>query len=263
MSLLPDSGIGYMIVNSPNAGLTLGTNANCTRRAGHCRQLPAATERWCRSSCRARPQAAAYTFAVGSTGAIPARRSASRSTKATPRPSPTSGAPSSTPSTTSTTRSTASSATSPTGTHGHDATIIPMLALQGNLAMPERLPATSPTYLMATLRCTQTGSGTFNGTIIGPGGLTLQSGNVTLGGAQHLHRRHGGERRHAHHRQHRLDHRQPHGQSGRQLRQQRHGQHAGRCGRLNQGTLHQQRHVPRQPRQRRHGDQHRHARPAR
>ena len=117
------------------------------------------------------------------------------------------------------------------------AIVIPMLALQGNLALPNGFLSSFPTYLMGGLTLQQTGSGTLSGPIIGPGGLTLQSGNVTLAGRQHLCRRHDGERRHAHHRQHRLDRRQPHGQSRRHLRQQRHGEHARASWQLNQGSF--------------------------
>src|SRR5262249_16490065 len=68
------------------------------------------------------------------------------------------------------------------GTHGTMATLIPMLALQGNLTLPNGFLSSFTTYLMGGLTLQQTGSGTFNGPITGPGSLTLQSGNVTLGG---------------------------------------------------------------------------------
>ena len=48
--------------------------------------------------------------------------------------------------------------------------MIPLLALQGNLATPNGFAATSMTYLMSNLNVTQTGSGTFSGNIFGPGG---------------------------------------------------------------------------------------------
>ncbi len=69
------------------------------------------------------------------------------------------------------------------GTNGTTAYIIPMLALQGTLALPDKFSSTFPTFLMSNLTVNQTGSGTLGGAITGPGGLTLQSGNVTLGGA--------------------------------------------------------------------------------
>lgn len=69
------------------------------------------------------------------------------------------------------------------GTDGTTATIIPMLALQGNLTLPNGFLSSFTTFLMGNLAVNQTGSGTLGGAITGPGGLTLQSGNVTLGGA--------------------------------------------------------------------------------
>jgi uncharacterized protein with beta-barrel porin domain len=68
------------------------------------------------------------------------------------------------------------------GTNGTTATIIPMLALQGNLTLPNGFLSSFTTFLMGGLTLQQTGSGTLSGPIFGPGGLTLQSGNVTLGG---------------------------------------------------------------------------------
>ena len=65
------------------------------------------------------------------------------------------------------------------GTSGY---IIPMLALQGTLALPNGFAASFPTFLMSDLTVQQTGSGSLGGAITGPGGLTLQSGNLTLGG---------------------------------------------------------------------------------
>jgi autotransporter-associated beta strand protein len=66
---------------------------------------------------------------------------------------------------------------------GGSAVIIPLLALQGNLALQNGFNATFPTYLMAATTLQQTGSGTFTGSIFGPGSLTLNSGTVTLAGA--------------------------------------------------------------------------------
>jgi uncharacterized protein with beta-barrel porin domain len=57
------------------------------------------------------------------------------------------------------------------------------LALQGNLTLPDGFLSSLPTFLMADLTVQQTGSGALNGPIAGPGGMTLQSGNLTLGGA--------------------------------------------------------------------------------
>ncbi|MFZ5782889.1 MAG: autotransporter outer membrane beta-barrel domain-containing protein, partial [Pseudomonadota bacterium] len=68
------------------------------------------------------------------------------------------------------------------GTAGTTATIIPMLALQGNLTLPNGFLSSFTTFLMGNLTLQQTGSGTLGGPILGPGGLALQSGNVTLNG---------------------------------------------------------------------------------
>ncbi len=69
------------------------------------------------------------------------------------------------------------------GTAGTNAVAIPLLALQGNLALQNGFAATFPTYLMAPVTLQQTGSGAFNNAIFGPGSLTLNSGTVTLAGA--------------------------------------------------------------------------------
>lgn len=66
------------------------------------------------------------------------------------------------------------------GYHGTNVTA--MLALQGKLMLPNGFVSNLPTFLMSDLTLQQTGSGSLNGPITGPGGLTLQSGNVTLGG---------------------------------------------------------------------------------
>jgi autotransporter-associated beta strand protein len=66
---------------------------------------------------------------------------------------------------------------------GTTVTVIPMLALQGNLGLLNGFAATFPSYLMAATTLQQTGSGTFFGSIMGPGSLTLNSGTVTLAGA--------------------------------------------------------------------------------
>ena len=57
-----------------------------------------------------------------------------------------------------------------------------MLALQGAFG-PERVPVELDNVPDGRLTLQQTGSGTLTGPIIGPGSLTLQSGNVTLGAA--------------------------------------------------------------------------------
>lgn len=68
------------------------------------------------------------------------------------------------------------------GASGTTGFVIPMLALQGTLNLPDQFQADFPTFLMGNLTVQQNGSGVLNGSITGPGGLTLASGNLTLGG---------------------------------------------------------------------------------
>ena len=68
-------------------------------------------------------------------------------------------------------------------TSGNTGILAAILALQGNLALPSGFATGFSTYLMAGTTLQQTGAGTFNGSIFGPGGLTLQSGAVTLAAA--------------------------------------------------------------------------------
>ena len=69
------------------------------------------------------------------------------------------------------------------GAPGTSGFIIPMLALQGTLNLPDQFQTDFPTFLMSNLTVQQNGAGVLNGSIMGPGGLTLGSGNLTLGGA--------------------------------------------------------------------------------
>lgn len=69
------------------------------------------------------------------------------------------------------------------GAPGTSGFIIPMLALQGTLNLPDQFQTDFPTFLMSNLTVQQNGSGFLNGSIMGPGGLTLGGGNLTLGGA--------------------------------------------------------------------------------
>jgi uncharacterized protein with beta-barrel porin domain len=169
-SQLPDSGISYMIVNAPGNGVPTGAG-NCSDGGGPptCLQsgtvsvfLPGQTQ-------------AAYSFTLGDGNAA--------------TPYGVQVTPSSPPSNLGRTffenldylydpingfvgyRA---------GRNG--ATIVPMLALQGNLALPDGFQSSFTTFLMSNLSVTQTGAGTLGGAITGPGGLTLQSGSVTLGG---------------------------------------------------------------------------------
>jgi len=175
-SQLPDSGISYMIVNAPGNTVPVGTG-NCSdgRRTPHdCLQsgtvsvyLPGQTQ-------------PAYTFTLGD------------------------GSNPSTPFGVQVTQSAGASNLGRTffnnlnylydpingfvgvqaaGTAGTMVTIIPMLALQGNLTLPNGFLSSFTTFLMGNLTLQQTGSGTLGGPIIGPGGLALQGGNVTLDGS--------------------------------------------------------------------------------
>lgn len=69
------------------------------------------------------------------------------------------------------------------GARGTNGFIIPMLALQGTLNLPDQFRTDFPTFLMSNLTVQQNGSGVLHGSITGPGGLTLGRGNLTLGGA--------------------------------------------------------------------------------
>ena len=63
------------------------------------------------------------------------------------------------------------------------ATINPLLALTGTLALPNGFSTDFNTYLMANTTLSQTGTGTFSSTISGPGGLTISGGKVNLLGS--------------------------------------------------------------------------------
>ena len=61
--------------------------------------------------------------------------------------------------------------------------IVPLLAMQGTLSVQNGFATTLPGVLMADTTLLQAGAGTFSGAISGTGGLTVGSGNVTLAGA--------------------------------------------------------------------------------
>ena len=63
------------------------------------------------------------------------------------------------------------------------ATLDPMLALTGTLALASGFTTDFDAYLMGNTTFSQTGTGTFSGTISGPGGLTISGGTVNLLGS--------------------------------------------------------------------------------
>ncbi|WP_422033789.1 autotransporter outer membrane beta-barrel domain-containing protein [Reyranella sp.] len=63
------------------------------------------------------------------------------------------------------------------------ATLNPMLALTGTLALRNGFTTDFDAYLMGNTTFSQTGTGTFSGTISGPGGLTISDGTVNLLGS--------------------------------------------------------------------------------
>jgi autotransporter-associated beta strand protein len=63
------------------------------------------------------------------------------------------------------------------------ATLNPMLALTGTLALSNGFSTDFDTYLMGNTTLSQTGTGTFSSTISGPGGLTISGGTVHLLGS--------------------------------------------------------------------------------
>jgi autotransporter-associated beta strand protein len=179
LPLLPDSGIGYMYIQVPNGGITT-TSTGCTTNAP-C--LPNGTVVQIYLPGQTQP-VASYVYTVGASGNNPTQPFGVQVEQGPDKaPSvnvgrgffggfdylydPINGFVGYRLST----------------TQGNTGVLIPLLALQGNLALPNGFSATFPTYLMANLSLQQTGSGTFNGQIMGPGGLALQSGAVTLAGA--------------------------------------------------------------------------------
>ena len=175
-SQLPDSGISYMIVNSPGNTVPTTRSSACTA-SGQADCLISGTVQVFLPG----QTTAAYSFVVGDTS-NPSMPYGVEVSKNNPPPS-------------NLGRTFFENLTylydpingfvgyRAAGTNGTIATIIPMLALQGNLALPSGFLSSFPTFLMSNLTLNQTGSGTLGGAITGPGGLTLQSGNVTLGGA--------------------------------------------------------------------------------
>ena len=179
-SVLPDSGISYMIVNSPGNDVptererkdcTAGkTDADCLKAGSKVEvYLPGQTQAAYSFTVVDQPGAATIPYGVEVTKNDPPPSNLGRTffENLTYVYDPINGF-------------VGYRATNKDGT---DAVIIPMLALQGNLTLPNGFLSSFTTFLMSGLTVNQTGSGTLGGPIIGPGGLTLQSGNVTLGGA--------------------------------------------------------------------------------
>jgi autotransporter-associated beta strand protein len=63
------------------------------------------------------------------------------------------------------------------------ATLSPLLALTGTVALANGFATDFETYLMGNTMLSQSGTGTFSGAISGPGGLTVSGGRVNLTGA--------------------------------------------------------------------------------
>ncbi|MBY0318378.1 MAG: autotransporter domain-containing protein, partial [Reyranella sp.] len=177
-SVLPDSGISYMIVNSPGNDVPTERSLACTAgdKKVDCLKPGSTVEVYLPGQTQA-----AYSFKVDEFG-NPSTPYGVEVTKNDPPPSnlgrtffenityvydPINGF-------------VGYRATNKDGTN---AIVVPMLALQGNLTLPNGFLSSFTTFLMSGLTVNQTGSGTLGGPIIGPGGLTLQSGNLTLGGA--------------------------------------------------------------------------------
>ncbi len=179
--VLPDSGIGYMYISIPNAGITT-TSSGCSTSAP-C--LPNGTTVSVYLPGQAVP-VASYTFTTAATspGANPTQPfgvQVEQGPDKTPFANigrgffggfdylydPINGFVGYRVSDTS----------------GNTGILAAILALQGNLALPSGFATGFSTYLMAGTTLQQTGAGTFNAPIFGPGGLTLQSGAVTLAAA--------------------------------------------------------------------------------
>ena len=179
INMLPDSGLSYMILTTPNAGNQNATNANCSSSfniSGKC--LPPNTQ--VQIVIPGTATVLQYTVTVGGSG----------------NPQPLSVELVDNANAQLNNGSTFFNAFDyfydpiygfvgyrSNGSMGSNATIVPMLALQGTFATPNGFFTSLPTYLMAPLTLSQTGSGTFAGAIMGAGGLTLNSGSVTLAAA--------------------------------------------------------------------------------
>ena len=182
MSVLPDSGIGYMLIQYPNAGIPTAT-ANCGNgqtSASNCVPTGTVVQVFLPGQSQA-----AYSFVV--TNSVPSGN-----------PSQPYGVSvfqgADQPQFANLGRTYFENLTyfydpingfvgyQATNIPGTSATIVPLLALQGNLTLPNGFLSSFPTFLTNNVALTQNGSGTMTGPILGAGGLTLQSGNLTLSG---------------------------------------------------------------------------------
>ncbi|SJZ69190.1 hypothetical protein SAMN02745126_01916, partial [Enhydrobacter aerosaccus] len=173
-SQLPDSGISYMIVNAPGNTVPVGPG-NCSDSGSPTNCLQSGTVQVFLPG----QNQAAYSFTLGdatnpstpfgvqvSTGVPPSNLGRTFFENLNYLYDPINGFV----------------GYEASGTSGTNAVIIPMVALQGNLALSNGFLSSFPMFLMGGLTLQQSGSGILNGPITGPGGLTLLSGNVTLGG---------------------------------------------------------------------------------
>jgi outer membrane autotransporter protein len=185
MNLLPDSGISYMLVTAPNGGIVPVGTSHCSDMTGNQTNcLPAGS--------------LVQVFLPGQT-TRPAYSFVSIAEPTTPPIPPPSVEPFGVqvsqgfPGFTNLGRTYFENLNylydpvngfvgyqAQTGTAGY---IIPMLALQGTLNLPDQFRTDFTTFLMSNLTVQQNGSGVMNGAITGPGGLTLGGGSLTLGGA--------------------------------------------------------------------------------
>ena len=183
LNMLPDSGIGFMILSVPNGGIptvsgqcsTSGTTSRCLASGTQVQIfLPGQTQ-----------AAAFYSFTVDGSGNVLQPMpgvTVVQANNVSPIPSVNTG------------RNFFDGFNylydpiggfvgyQLNGQAGSNAVAIPLLALQGNLTPQNGFAANFLTYLMGPTTLQQTGSGTFTGAIFGPGSLTLNSGTVTLAG---------------------------------------------------------------------------------
>lgn len=61
--------------------------------------------------------------------------------------------------------------------------VIPIAALKGDVSLPALLSSTLPTYLMGDTTVSSPGTVVFQGSVFGPGGLTIAAGDFSLTGA--------------------------------------------------------------------------------